>query len=102
MIKMSLAGIAVAALAVGHQAFHASLNGTSPTANEPGVYVVHSQAGASALGTAFAFLVSSFLGISRGTAFVQCAWMVVQKRSFTLAGLDALSSSPYTPTAFLF
>ncbi|KAJ7097459.1 hypothetical protein C8R44DRAFT_576221, partial [Mycena epipterygia] len=53
------------------------------------------------VGTIFAFLVSAFLSMSAGTAFIQSAWRLVQSRSFTLAGLDALWSSTHNPLAFL-
>jgi hypothetical protein len=62
--------------------------------------LVHSQAGASAIGTTFAFLTSAFLAASAGAAFLQSAWGVVRQRSFTISGLDALWSSPHNVLAF--
>ncbi|KAF8203462.1 hypothetical protein K438DRAFT_1415448, partial [Mycena galopus ATCC 62051] len=88
------------AVAGGHHAFNVSLNGRSPVDGGHGIYGAHSQAGASLLGTMFSLLVSAFLRISAGTAFIQSAWGVVQRRSFTLAGLDALWSATHNPLAF--
>ncbi|KAF7345798.1 hypothetical protein MVEN_01600600 [Mycena venus] len=103
LLKIILAWIIALALASGHHGFYASLNnrvvpsGPSTTAS----LLVHSQAGASAIGTTFAFLVSASLGVSAGTAFLQCAWKLVRQRAFTVAGLDALWSSPHNMLAFL-
>ncbi|KAJ7261552.1 hypothetical protein C8J57DRAFT_1634612 [Mycena rebaudengoi] len=103
LLKIVLAWLAAAALAIGHHLFNASLNGriVPSTGSSSGLHGVQSQAGASAIGTTFAFLVSALLGVSAGTAFLQCAWRLVRQRSFTVAGLDALWSSPYNPLAFL-
>lgn len=103
LLKIVLAWLAAAALAIGHHSFNASLNEriVSSTGSSSGLHGVQSQAGASALGTTFAFLVSALLGVSAGTAFLQCAWRLVRQRSFTIAGLDALWSSPHNPLAFL-
>ncbi|KAJ7626938.1 hypothetical protein FB45DRAFT_1004581 [Roridomyces roridus] len=100
-LKISVAWIAALALAIGHHLFNTSLHGKNPTGDQNSISKVHSQAGASALNTAFAFLVSSFLGVSASAAFVQCAWVVVQQRSFTLGGLDALWSSTSSVLSFL-
>ncbi|KAJ7511547.1 hypothetical protein B0H11DRAFT_1952073 [Mycena galericulata] len=93
LLKMALAWLAALAVAGGHHAFNSSMNGKSPADG--------SQAGASFIGTTLAFLAYSFLGISGGTAFIQSAWRVVQRRSFTLVGLDALWSSTHNPLAFI-
>ncbi|KAJ7890879.1 hypothetical protein B0H14DRAFT_3855203 [Mycena olivaceomarginata] len=102
LLKIVLAWVVALALASGHHGFYASLNnhvvesGTSTAS-----LLVHSQAGASAIGTTFAFLVSGALGVSASTAFWQSAWRVVRKRAFTVSGLDALWSSPNNALAFL-
>ncbi|KAJ7511530.1 hypothetical protein B0H11DRAFT_2268633 [Mycena galericulata] len=101
LFKMALTWLAALAVAGGHHAFNASLNGKSPADGAHRVLVAQSQVGASFIGTTFAFLASSFLGISGGIAFIQSAWRVVQRRSFTLAGLDALWSSTNNPFAFI-
>ncbi|KAJ7675482.1 hypothetical protein B0H17DRAFT_1182857 [Mycena rosella] len=100
LVKMMLAWLTALAVAGGHHAFNVSLNGRTVNGGH-GILYAHSQAGASLLGTMFAFLVSAFLRISAGTAFIQTAWGVVQRRSFTLAGLDALWSATQNPLAFL-
>ncbi|KAF7361596.1 hypothetical protein MSAN_01193700 [Mycena sanguinolenta] len=101
LLKIVLAWLAAAALAIGHHLFNASLNGRIVPTTGSRLHGIQSQAGASAIGTTFAFLVSALLGVSAGTAFLQCAWRLVRQRSFTVAGLDALWSSPHNPLAFL-
>ncbi|KAJ7085944.1 hypothetical protein C8R44DRAFT_752758 [Mycena epipterygia] len=102
LLKISLPWLAALVLAAGHHAFNGSLDATSPTGGGKAALLrVHSQAGASAIGNAFAFLAAALLGFSVGTAFVQCAWRVVRRRSFSVAGLDALWSSTHDPVAFL-
>ncbi|KAJ7784863.1 hypothetical protein DFH07DRAFT_1054420 [Mycena maculata] len=98
LCKMALTWLAALVVAGGHHVFNASLNGKKPA---DGILTPESQAGASFLGTMFAFLVSAFLGMSGGTAFIQSARRIVQRRSFTLTGLDALWSSPHNVLAFL-
>ncbi|KAJ7266035.1 hypothetical protein C8J57DRAFT_1619229 [Mycena rebaudengoi] len=103
LLKIVLAWLAAAALAIGHHLFNVSLNEqiVPSTGRSSGLHGIQSQAGASAIGTTFAFLVSALLGVSAGTAFLQCAWRLVRQRSFTVAGLDALWSSLHNPLAFL-
>ncbi|KAJ7054255.1 hypothetical protein C8F01DRAFT_500797 [Mycena amicta] len=101
LLKILLAWLAAAVLAVGHHAFNSSLNGQVVGAKTSRISQVNSQAGASAVGTTFAFLVSAMLGVTAATAFLQCAWHAVRKRSFTVGGLDALWSSPHNALAFL-
>ncbi|KAJ7242178.1 hypothetical protein B0H12DRAFT_1055764 [Mycena haematopus] len=101
LLKIVLAWIVALAFASGHHAFYASLNNHPITSGTTASLLVHSQSGASAIGTTFAFLVSALLGVSAGTAFLQCAWRVVRKRAFTLDGLDAMWSSPTNMFAFL-
>ncbi|KAJ6510767.1 hypothetical protein C8R45DRAFT_1207627 [Mycena sanguinolenta] len=103
LLKIILAWLAAAALAIGHHLFNTSLDKriVPSTGSTSRLHGIQSQAGASAIGTTFAFLVSALLGVSAGTAFLQCAWRLVRQRSFTVAGLDALWSSPHNPLAFL-
>ncbi|KAJ7276455.1 hypothetical protein B0H12DRAFT_23675 [Mycena haematopus] len=104
LVKILLGWIVALALASGHHAFYASLNNRVPSsANDmtSASLLAHSQAGASAIGTTFAFLVKASLAFSAGTAFLQCAWMLVRQRPFTVPGLDALWSSPHNAVAFL-
>lgn len=102
LLKIVLAWVVALALASGHHAFYASLNNhVVESGTTTASLLVHSQAGASAIGTTFAFLVSGALGVSASTAFWQSAWRVVRKRAFTVSGLDALWSSPNNALAFL-
>jgi hypothetical protein len=105
VLKIVAAWGAAIALVVGHHTFYASLNHTAPTLDPTwrtsASLLVHSQAGASAIGTTFAFLISSALSLSAGTAFLQCAWRVVRFRAFTVSGLDAMWSSQTNILAFL-
>ncbi|KAJ7040865.1 hypothetical protein C8F04DRAFT_931616, partial [Mycena alexandri] len=105
VLKIVAAWVAALALAAGHHAFYASLNHTAPTLDPTwrisASLLVHSQAGASAIGTTFASLISSALGVSAGTAVLQCAWRVVRTRAFTVSGLDAMWSSQTNLLAFL-
>ncbi|KAJ6545686.1 hypothetical protein B0H19DRAFT_844212, partial [Mycena capillaripes] len=89
-------------LACGHHGFYASLNNRVLASNNStsASLLLHSQSGASAVGTSFAFLVSAALGVSAGTAFLQCAWKLVRQHAFTVSGLDALWSSPHNVFAF--
>ncbi|KAJ7908455.1 hypothetical protein B0H13DRAFT_1878693 [Mycena leptocephala] len=102
---MSLTWLAALLVAVAHHVYNASLNGQRTTGLDPErgpIRVLQfDQTESSTFGTAFAFLVSSFLGINAATAFIQCAWWVVQRRSFSLGGLDALWSSTTDPLTFL-
>ncbi|KAK7041996.1 hypothetical protein R3P38DRAFT_2611003 [Favolaschia claudopus] len=105
LFKIVGAWVVALALACGHHAFYASLNGDVASADATDItnasFLVRSQAGASAIGTTFAFLVSASLGVSAGTALLQSSWRVVGQRAFTLSGLDALWSSPTSLLAFL-
>ncbi|KAF7371441.1 hypothetical protein MSAN_00781100 [Mycena sanguinolenta] len=103
LLKIVIAWISALALASGHHAFYASLDNHPVTSGSgtTALLLVHSQAGASAIGTTFAFLVSSLLAVSAGTAFLQCAWRVVRTRAFSISGLNAMWSSPTNVFAFL-
>ncbi|KAJ6583350.1 hypothetical protein DFH09DRAFT_1435725 [Mycena vulgaris] len=111
VFKIVAAWVVALALAAGHHAFYASLNNTAPTLDTSGTsasllvhnasLLVHSQAGASAIGTTFAYIISSTLSVSAGTAFLQCAWRVVHTRALTVSGLDAMWSSQTNMVAFL-
>ncbi|KAJ7910109.1 hypothetical protein B0H13DRAFT_2013052 [Mycena leptocephala] len=102
LAKILLPWVIAVALAFGHHAFDASLDGREVSSGytKSALLLVHSQAGASAIGTTFAFLTSAFLAASAGAAFLQSAWGVVRQRSFTISGLDALWSSPHNVLAF--
>ncbi|KAF7345813.1 hypothetical protein MVEN_01602500 [Mycena venus] len=100
--KILVAWLVALGLASGHHGFYASLNShvvESDDSTSPSL-LLHSQSGASAVGTSFAFLVSAALSVSAGTAFLQCAWKLVRQRAFTVSGLDALWSSPHNVLAF--
>ncbi|KAF7322384.1 hypothetical protein HMN09_00016300 [Mycena chlorophos] len=99
--KITLAWILALVFAVGHHAFYHSLNGRPVEATASLQFRPHSQPGASAIGTALAWLASFSLALSAGTAFLQLAWRSVQQRSWTVSGLDALWSSPNDIMAFL-
>ncbi|KAF7371387.1 hypothetical protein MSAN_00775200 [Mycena sanguinolenta] len=99
LLQIVLAWVAALALAAGHHAFCAALTNTIPST--AATLRWNSQAGASAINNAFAHLVSAALGVSAGTAFLQCAWKVVRKRALTVSGLDALWSSRTSMSAFL-
>nr|GAT60397.1 predicted protein [Mycena chlorophos] len=106
LVKIVLAWLVALALAFGHHAFYKSLDNTVAPSTVDSTSItsqfnIHSQAGASAVGTMFAWLVAAALGLSAGTAFIQCAWVVVQQRATSVAGLDALWSSPKNALAFL-
>ncbi|KAJ6461692.1 hypothetical protein C8R45DRAFT_1108451 [Mycena sanguinolenta] len=75
LLQILLAWVAALALAAGHHAFCASLNTIPSTFT----FDWNSQAGASAISTAFAHLVSATLGVSAGTAFLQCAVIFTQQ-----------------------
>ncbi|KAK6988616.1 hypothetical protein R3P38DRAFT_3373941 [Favolaschia claudopus] len=104
LTKTGLALVTALAFAVGHHAFFASLDDEVAVSDDVGTsrvsLVARSQAGASAIGTAFAFLVSALLGLSASTAFWQTSWRLVGQRSFTLSGLDALWASPHNALSF--
>ncbi|KAJ6451162.1 hypothetical protein C8R45DRAFT_1125151 [Mycena sanguinolenta] len=101
LLKIVLAWVSALALASGHHAFYASLEGHPVTSGTTASSFVHSQAWASAVGTAFAFLVRSLLAVSAGTAFLQCAWRVARKRAVSISGLNAMWSSLTNVFAFL-
>ncbi|KAJ6552729.1 hypothetical protein B0H19DRAFT_1295024 [Mycena capillaripes] len=100
--KILLAWLVALGLASGHHGFYASLNNrvVPSDSGESASLLLHSQTSASAIGTTFAFLVSAALGVSAGTAFLQCAWKLVRQRALTVSGLDALWSSPHNVLAF--
>ncbi|KAJ7842883.1 hypothetical protein B0H13DRAFT_2365030 [Mycena leptocephala] len=104
LLKILLAWLVALGLSTGHHGFYASLdNSIVPSGSGASAsLLLHSQAGASAIGTTFAFLVSAALGVSVGTAFLQCAWNAVRQRAFTVSGLDALWSSPHNALAFFY
>ncbi|KAF8185363.1 hypothetical protein K438DRAFT_2020103 [Mycena galopus ATCC 62051] len=101
LLKIVLAWVSALVLASGHHAFYASLDNHPVTSGTTASLFVHSQAWASAIGTAFAFLVSSLLAVSAGTAFLQCAWRVARKRAVSISGLNAMWSSLTNVFAFL-
>ncbi|KAJ7893480.1 hypothetical protein B0H13DRAFT_2527574, partial [Mycena leptocephala] len=98
LLKILVAWVAAIALAAGHHAFYQSLDGR-PASGSRSSFAVHSQAGASAIGTAFAVLASSALTLSVGAAFLQLVWKMVQQRSFSVPALNALWSIPKSPSA---
>ncbi|KAJ7258972.1 hypothetical protein C8J57DRAFT_1515679 [Mycena rebaudengoi] len=105
-LKIVGAWLVAVAFAIGHHAFYASLNGKIVTTggidrNSTASFVVHSQAGASAIGTALASLTAATLGVSAATAFFQGAWFIVRKRAMSISALDALWSAPHNPMSIL-
>ncbi|KAK6996024.1 hypothetical protein R3P38DRAFT_3329784 [Favolaschia claudopus] len=107
LLKILLAWVAAFALAAGHHAFYQSLDGR-PSSGSTSSFAVHSQAGASAIGTAFAVVVSSALTLSAVVFFIsaviqrylQLVWKMVQQRSFSVAALNALWSIPKSPSGW--
>ncbi|KAJ7455690.1 hypothetical protein B0H11DRAFT_1926077 [Mycena galericulata] len=97
LLKILLAWLVALGLSAGHHGFNASLDNRIV---QSGTLHLHSQAGASAIGTAFAILATAALRMSVGTAYLQCAWKAVRQRAFTVSGLDALWSSPRNALAF--
>jgi hypothetical protein len=105
LLKIVLIWLVGCILAVLHHIYNSQLNDRAvrtldrhhPTAKD----VFLSQQGASAVGTTLANLASAAMAASTAIAFFQCAWYLVRRRSFTVAGLDALWSAPGSQLSFL-
>ncbi|KAF7298330.1 hypothetical protein MKEN_01357600 [Mycena kentingensis (nom. inval.)] len=106
VIKILLLWLLAILLAGLHHIFYSQLNDTAVQgldgrgAASPGD-ILRSQSGASAVGTLLAFLAAAAFAEGTGDAFLQCAWSLVQRRPFTVAGLEALWSASNSVVAFL-
>jgi hypothetical protein len=104
-LKIALIWLVGYVLAVLHHVYNSQLNDRAvrtldrhhPTAKD----IFLSQQGASAVGTTLANLASAAMAASTAIAFFQCAWYLVRRQSFTVAGLDALWSAPGSQLSFL-
>ncbi|KAE9376403.1 hypothetical protein N431DRAFT_462240 [Stipitochalara longipes BDJ] len=81
-------------LALGHHLFFSSLNTTV-------VGSTSRQQWAIAFGTAFAFLVASFLGLAVSSAYTQFIWTYLRKNTLSLKGIDKIFSLTSDLTGFL-
>lgn len=77
-------------LALGHHLFYSHLNGKPVGAPEHVIKGVTRQQLNLTLGTLFAFLVSSFLGVAVTTSYTQIVWRAIKKRTTTLATIDTI------------
>ncbi len=91
MIGCVLLGIL---LALGHHLFFSSLNTTA-------VGSTSRQQWAIAFGTAFAFLIASFLGLAVSSAYSQFIWVYLRKNTLSLGGIDKIFSLTSDLTGFL-
>lgn len=91
MIACVLLGIL---LALGHHLFFSSLNTTA-------VGSTSRQQWAIAFGTAFAFLIASFLGLAVSSAYTQFIWAYLRKNTLSLSGIDKIFSLTSDLTGFL-
>ncbi|KAJ5498998.1 hypothetical protein N7453_008049 [Penicillium expansum] len=97
VILMVVALLAGVAFALGHDAFYQSLNG-KPVVNGQPLGVLNSSLNLSdqqvyvSLGTFFAFLVKSSLGLSVSTVFDQSAWKSIQGHRTGIGTIDDLLS----------
>ena len=103
MITLLLSGIL---FALAHHLYYHNLNGrlvNTTNANTLDLFSFspYSQAWATTIGTAFAFLVQAFLAGAVGVAFTQCAWRTAQSRTIPIDGLDAMWSAPSDVLTFL-
>ncbi|KAF7298328.1 hypothetical protein MKEN_01357400 [Mycena kentingensis (nom. inval.)] len=106
VIKILLLWLLAILLAGLHHIFYSQLNDTAVRAlNGRRVAsagdILRSQSGASAVGTLLAFLAAAAFAEGTSDAFMQCAWSLVQRRPFTVAGLEALWSASNSVVAFL-
>jgi hypothetical protein len=81
-------------LALGHHLFFSSLNTTV-------VGSTSRQQWAIAFGTAFAFLIASFLGLAVSSAYTQFIWAYLRKNTLSLRGIDKIFSLTSDLTGFL-
>lgn len=89
-LQMTIVGSLLAGLllSIGHHLFYSFLDG----------YTVHGQPKvvrlwATSIGTGFAFLVRSCLGISIGATFWQIFWTTLHRKSLSINTIDGLASS---------
>lgn len=107
LAKILLPWVIAVALAFGHHAFDASLDGREVSSGytKSALLLVHSQAGASAIGTTFAFLTSAFLAASAGAAFFNppggsCVSGASPSRALTRCGLRRITASRSSRSTF--
>ena len=91
MIAASLSGIA---FAIGHHLFYARYNGTLVQGSMGQKWV-------NRIGTAFAFLVKTFLAIAVGSAYVQRQWLSLGSQSYRISEVDSLFGILSDATLFL-
>ncbi|EAW10139.1 uncharacterized protein ACLA_046040 [Aspergillus clavatus NRRL 1] len=97
IILMIASFLAAVAFAVGHDTFYQSLNG-KPVLNTQPLTLLKSTLNLSdqqvniSLGTLFAFLVKSYLGVSVSTTFDQFAWKSIQGARTRIGIIDDLLS----------
>jgi hypothetical protein len=97
VILMVSSLLVAVAFAVGHDTFYQSLNGkpvlnARPLALLNSSLIVSSQKVYLSLGTLFAFLVKSSLGVSVSTVFDRFAWKSIQNRRTRIGIIDDLLS----------
>ena len=96
VILMVSSLLVAVAFAVGHDTFYQSLNGKPVLNARPPLLnsslIVSSQKVYLSLGTLFAFLVKSSLGVSVSTVFDQFAWKSIQNRRTRIGIIDDLLS----------
>ncbi|KAJ6191440.1 hypothetical protein N7519_001461 [Penicillium mononematosum] len=97
VILMVSSLLVAVAFAVGHDTFYQSLNG-KPVLNAQPLALINSSLNVSSqqvylsVGTLFAFLVKSFLGVSVSTVFDQFVWKSIQNRRTRIGIIDDLLS----------
>ena len=91
MLAVFLLGVT---LSVGHHFFYAAANGTAPSLNTYDVlgFSFSTQQIHIAAGTAFAFLVKSFLAAAITIAYTQCFWQSMKNRTSSVSSVDTLWS----------
>ncbi|CAG7980097.1 unnamed protein product [Penicillium nalgiovense] len=97
VILMVSSLLVAVAFAIGHDAFYQNLNG-KPVLNAQPIALINSSLNVSpqqvylSLGTLFAFLVKSFLGVSVSTVFDQFVWKSIQNTRTRMGIIDDLLS----------
>ncbi|OQE10102.1 hypothetical protein PENFLA_c093G02106 [Penicillium flavigenum] len=97
VILMVSSLLVAVAFAIGHDTFYQSLNG-KPVLNAQPLVLINSSLNVSSqqvylsVGTLFAFLVKSFLGVSVSTVFDQFVWKSIQNRRTRIDIIDDLLS----------
>ncbi|KIJ26754.1 hypothetical protein M422DRAFT_272157 [Sphaerobolus stellatus SS14] len=104
LLKVILIWLAGCILAVLHHVYNSQLNNrpvqTLDRHHHTAKDVFFSQQGVNAVNPTLANLASAAMAASTAIAFFQCAWYLVRRRSFTVAGLNALWSAPGSLLSF--